>query len=247
MGSCTALELVAQNTYVRGLPQLYNSCSGSASHGPYTPLEEAYGSSDFKLQNARPSPYCLYSQTHTNPSTAFPPVGNCFGYFADEWMTFQIGVTLGPRIGDEFSGSHIQMWAAREGMPSQLIHDWIFNLTAGPATDNPLQKFGQLFLTPYMTGKDPLISRPIAYTWCDDLIVSRNRISDLSAPIPPAPQDLCISDPLRITGVKWPSAQTGSRSISYNSGTKKVASVVFTWPGTLKVTDTRNCVAIVNK
>src|SRR5690606_1294640 len=60
--SCTDLEVVVQNTNHRGFAQMYNSCSGSASHGPYDAFEEGFGAYDFKLQNARPSPYCLYSQ-----------------------------------------------------------------------------------------------------------------------------------------------------------------------------------------
>lgn len=61
------------------------------------------------------------------------------------------------------------------------------------------------------------------------------------------PVDPCIADPLKITGVKWPTAQTGTRSLTWNSGTKKVKDLLFTWPGTLTVTDDRNCKATVNK
>jgi len=63
----------------------------------------------------------------------------------------------------------------------------------------------------------------------------------------PPPSDVCTSDPLTITSVKWPTAQTGNRSISYNSGRKKVSTLLFTWPGTLTVTDDRGCKATVIK
>src|SRR4029078_9085336 len=55
--SCSALELVTQNMNNRMFAQLYNSCTGSTSHGAYYPLDSPYNGSDFKFQNARPSPY----------------------------------------------------------------------------------------------------------------------------------------------------------------------------------------------
>ncbi len=48
--------------YLKNFPVMYNSCTGSASHGPYDAFYEHYGARDFKLQNAMPSPFCLYSQ-----------------------------------------------------------------------------------------------------------------------------------------------------------------------------------------
>jgi hypothetical protein len=172
--SCTALEVVVQNTYTRGFPQMYNSCSGSTSHGPYNPFEERYGAYDFKLQNGRPSPYCLYSQ---NSTSYFAPIGNCFGYVANEWLTFQVEIRTGPRVNDEFTNSYINLWVARDGTLSQQVIAWgPYNLTAGPAAEN--QRFGKLFLLPYNTGKDASVTNPTAYTWYDELIISRNKIAD---------------------------------------------------------------------
>ena len=175
--SCTALELVTQNSYHRGFPILYNSCTGSASHGPYDGFEEPFGSYDFKLQNARPAPHCLYSQGQTTPPTFFPPNGNCFGYAANEWMTFQVGIQLGPRKGDEFVGSTIKLWVAREGQPSELVIDWgPYHLTAGDAAEQ--QRFGKVWLLPYNTGKDASASHPVATTHYDELIIATSRIAD---------------------------------------------------------------------
>ena len=175
--SCSALETVTQNNYHRGFAQMYNSCTGSASHGPYNAFEESFGTSDFKLQNARPAPYCLYSQSGANH---FPPNGNCFGYFANEWLTFQVHIKTGPRVGDEFSNSHVQLWIAREGQPSELVIDWgPYNLTAGDPTTN--EKYGKVWLLPYNTGRDATVSNPTAYTWYDELIISRSRIADPGA------------------------------------------------------------------
>ena len=141
--SCTDLEVVIQNGYQRGFPTIYNSCSGSSSHGPYDGFQEHYGAYDFKLQNARLEPFCLYSQGKTNPPTFFPPKGNCFGYFADEWMTFQIYIQTGPRVKDEFTNSHVKFWIARDSQQSQLVIDWgPYNLTAGAASED--QRFGKI-------------------------------------------------------------------------------------------------------
>lgn len=173
-GTCEAIEVVMNNYYQQGFPVMYDSCTGSASHGPYDPFFEPFGTYDFKLQNARPSPFSLYSQKNTS---YFPPVGNTFGYFADEWMTFQVCLTIGPRVGDEFVGSRVRMWMSREGQPSEPVIDFgPYNLTAGdPAED---QRFGKIWLLPYNTGKSAAQTYPTAYTWYDELIISRNRIAD---------------------------------------------------------------------
>ena len=107
----------------------------------------------------------------------FAPVGNCFGYRANEWMSFQIEIQTGPRIGDEFVGSHIRLWMAHEAMASQLVINWgPYNLSAGQPAD--LERYGKLWLTPYMTGKDPSKTYPQANTWYDELIISKSKIAD---------------------------------------------------------------------
>ncbi|MCW5662475.1 MAG: hypothetical protein KIT35_01460 [Piscinibacter sp.] len=172
--SCTALETVVQNTYHRGFPVMYNSCTGSASHGPYNAFEEPFGTYDFKLQNARPAPYCLYSQSGTG---YFAPNGNCFGYVANEWMTFQVRIKTGPRVGDEYRDSYVTLWVAREGKASEPVFTWgPYNLSAGSSTEN--LKFGKIWLLPYNTGKSASTTNPTAYTWYDELIISRSRIAD---------------------------------------------------------------------
>ena len=172
--SCSSLELPVQNYRQRGFPVMYNSCTGSASHNAYDAFYEPMGANDFKLQNGRAAPYCLYSQS---TSGYFPPTGNCFTYVPNEWMTFQIQVRIGTREGDEFKGSQVRLWAAREGKPSELIIDWgPYNLSAGKPESRA--RFGKVWLLPYNTGKDPFQAHPTAYTWYDELIVSRSRIAD---------------------------------------------------------------------
>jgi hypothetical protein len=172
--SCSSLELPVQNYYQNGFPMMYNSCAGSTSHGPYNGFFEPFGTYDFKLQNGRASPGCLYSQSS---SGFFAPNGNCFGYVANEWMTFQMQVTLGARVGDEFKGSYVTLWGAREGKASELIMKWgPYNLTAGATAAN--ERYGKVWLLPYNTGKDASESHPVAYTWYDELVVSRSKIAD---------------------------------------------------------------------
>lgn len=172
--SCTATEIVLTNLEHRGFPIMYHSCTGSASHGPYDGFYEPYPAYDYKLQNARTSPYCLYSQSG---ASYFPPRGNCFGYFPDEWMTFQVRIKTGPRVGDEFRNSYITLWMAREGQRSEKVIEWgPYNLSAGPIAEN--QRYGKVWLTPYNTDKSAAQSHPTAYTWYDELIVSRSPIAD---------------------------------------------------------------------
>ena len=172
--SCTDLEIVMFNYRQEGFPAMYNSCSGSASHPAYDGFYQRFGDYDFKLQNGRDAPYCLYSQSS---GSYFSPLGNCFGYVANEWMTFQVHVKLGARVGDEFKDSYITMWMQRAGKPSELVIQWgPYNVTAGPAGEN--QRYGKVWLVPYNTGKSDGTSYPVAYTWYDELIISRNKIAD---------------------------------------------------------------------
>jgi hypothetical protein len=177
--SCTVLETVMQNTLQRGLPQMYNSCTGSTSHSAFAPLDEPFNGTDFKLQNARPSPYCLYSQGNTAPTSFFSP-GTCVGYFPDEWMTFQVRIQTGPcrttANFDEWTNSQITVWVARQGQASALVMDRTWNLSAGSPCDT--LKFGKIWLLPYHTNKDPSQVTPVGFTWYDDLVISTAIIAD---------------------------------------------------------------------
>jgi hypothetical protein len=78
----------------------------------------------------------------------------------------------------------VQLWVAREGQPAELVIDWgPYNLTAGAPEE--MQRFGKVWLLPYNTGKDDSVAHPTAYTWYDELVISRSRIADPGAPAPP--------------------------------------------------------------
>jgi hypothetical protein len=68
--------------------------------------------------------------------------------------------------------------------------------------------------------------------------------TDVSGGVAPDP---CQLQPLKITGLKWPAGLTGSRSFTWNSGTSKVKSIVFTSPSSAIFTDDRGCTAAVKK
>jgi hypothetical protein len=194
--SCTTNDVVVQNTNLRGFPQMYNSCTGSASHGPYFPFEEGgdFGKGfDIKFQNARLSPYCLYSQGVTNPKTFFSPAGNCFPFVADEWMTFQVHIHTGPWVNGEYQNSHVDLWVSRTGQPSEQIIDFDINISAGSSPGEP---FGKIWLLPYHTGKDASQVTDVGYTWYDELIISNQKISDPASSgtprTPKAPSSLTL-------------------------------------------------------
>src|SRR5206468_3043924 len=150
----------------------------------------------------------------TNPPTYFPPSGNCIGYFANEWMTFQVRIKTGPRVNDEFSNSYVELWIGREGQPSQQAFNWgPFNLSAGSATDN--QRYGKVWLLPYNTGKSSATTYPAAYTWYDELIISTSRIADPSSAAP-APPPTDTTAPL-ISSVTAASITTSTASISWTT------------------------------
>ena len=44
-----------------------------------------------------------------------------------------------------------------------------------------ISQYGKVWLLPYNSGKDSTVTNPVAYTWYDELIISRNPIAD---PVP---------------------------------------------------------------
>jgi hypothetical protein len=99
-------------------------------------------------------------------------------------MTFQVRIKIGTwykNNGVYRKDSTVQLWVAEEGQPSRLVIDRdpakgtgydLVNLT------NNVMKYGKVWLLPYHTGKDSSQTHPAAYTWYDELIVSRNKIAD---------------------------------------------------------------------
>jgi hypothetical protein len=170
--SCTQLETVVQNTNTRGIPQMYHSCG--VKDGQYQPLDVSQGSTIFPQYASGLD--CRYPGPYNEPG--------CVRYKANQWMTFQVRIKVGTwyqNNGVYRRDSTIQLWVAEEGKPSRLVMDRdpakgtgydIVNLSPN------VSKFGKVWLLPYNTGKDSSVAHPTAYTWYDELIVSRNRIPD---------------------------------------------------------------------
>lgn len=183
-GSCTKLEQVINNGYYRTIPQGYWGCGVGGAYQTHSPDIKAY---DFKLQNmvdngagTEPLRYCTYLNAKNLPDR---PVPGCFPFYANEWMTFQMHVKIG---NWDQPNSQVDVWAAREGKPSVHI---ISRTEMTIHQEIPGQsKYGKVWLLPYNTAKDSSQSHPIAYTWYDDVIVSRTKIPD---PVdPPKPRHL---------------------------------------------------------
>jgi hypothetical protein len=204
--SCTTLEVVTVNGYHRGFPSMYHSCG--VKDGQYEGFEEPVPPSDFLLQNGVRDPGCLYSLG--NAGNGYVPP--CIGYVADEWMTFQVHIAIGTWYQNDGVYSHdstVQLWVGREGEESQIAIDYrpmdpecqaIQQSQPGCQTgydlvnDNPDAKYGKVWLLPYNTGKDPAASHPTAYTWFDELVISRAPIPDPGAAPPPGSDESGSAD-----------------------------------------------------
>jgi len=166
-GSCTPIHLVVENTYQVGAPRMYHSCG--VKNGQYEPLEVFRGT--YLIQNAVGCPH--------NRVTS-PP---CVMYKPNQWMTFQLHVKVGTwykNDGKYHHDSTVQLWVAEEARPSTLVID--MSPERGTGYDlvnlNPAAKYGKVWLLPYDTNKDSSQDHPTAYTWYDELIISRQRIPD---------------------------------------------------------------------
>jgi hypothetical protein len=168
--SCTQLEMVVQNQYQRGFPQMYHSCGGKDQN--YEPLQYW----DTRLGN-------ISLQNGVGCSYAHPSVPPCVGYKPNQWMTFQMHIKIGHWYKNDKHYNHdstVQLWVAEEGRPSKLVIDFRPENGHGYdiANENGSAKYGKLWLLPYDTNKDSSQVHPAAYTWYDELVVSRARIPD---------------------------------------------------------------------
>jgi hypothetical protein len=154
---------------------MYNACPGSC--GGVFPFYESMGGGDFKLQNAIPSPFCRYQDALK---------ANCIRILPDQWMVFQVGVQLGPRITSGghywFSNSRVRAWMQQApGQTEHLIVDWSAGITAGSATGlcaghgaTGNQRFGKIWLLPYT--QNNVASPRAGDVWYDELIIGEQKI-----------------------------------------------------------------------
>jgi hypothetical protein len=219
--SCSMLELVWQRVQNRTYPIMYHSCPGTRSpamsfdNRPCAGVNNPAGfgclsSSDFIQQGA---------QGGVTDCTFQGDKSGCFGYFASEWMTFKVKVTVSTAWYDNdtvytHTGVH-QAWMCREGEACVQIYDFR-QVTGGGSCDASSSQmpacqtgvdhtntqpsniaYGKMWLLPYSNG----IAFPSGgQTWYDELIISEQDIADPSSdgstppPTPPAaPTGLTIS------------------------------------------------------
>ncbi len=160
--SCAALEITTNNLYYRKFPFIYTNCGGRDIAVPAPPY-------DYLLQQgaADGSGYnCHYTKDKNTPTS-------CSYYQPDNWMTFYYEI----KVGDWGKpNSTINAWVSYEGGPLlQFVRrpDYILNFNSKPDTDG----FDTVLLTPYITGKDPKVDHPVAYTWYDELVISEKPIA----------------------------------------------------------------------
>lgn len=210
VGSCVPIDIPVQNTAQRGFPQVYHSCVD------YWPFETNFdnpnipggGSDDIYIsQNQRTNPFCSYQHDPLIPGTYFhdgyypPGGGNCFRFYPNEWMTFQIGIVLGARQSGTcaafagssvpstcYKNSRIRLWVARQADTSQtLVMDYTRDLWATDPSGEPNHhEFGKVWLLPYHTNKSAAESHPQMFTWYDELVISTNFIAAPGTIIQPA-------------------------------------------------------------
>ena len=176
--SCTQLEVVTQNTYHRGIAQMYHSCGVKDGH--YEPLDVTTSDRNIHVQYATPSlTNCIYPGPYTT--------ANCIPYQANQWMTFQVHVKVGTWYKNDLVyhyDSAIHLWIAEQGQASRLAMERDPAIGTGYDLVNlspSISQYGKVWLLPYNSGKDSTVTNPVAYTWYDELIISRNPIAD---PVP---------------------------------------------------------------
>jgi len=185
VNSCTDMELVTVDSYLKNVPRMYHSCGAKdANYESLDYFDPTLG--NIVVQNGVG---CLY------PTYLAPP---CVTYQANQWMTFQMHVKIGTWYQDNKVYKHdstVQLWVAQEGQPASLVIDFspdpanpscqaqqvsIPNCKTGYdlVNTNPVAKYGKVWLLPYDTGKDATQVTAAAYTWYDELIISRQKIPD---------------------------------------------------------------------
>lgn len=183
--SCTDLELEMQHysnnsgstiNAANAFPIMYNACPGSC--GGTWPFYESLAGGNFDLQPNSVAPICSYNDSSR--------IG-CVHFVPEQWMVFQVGVDVGPRVTSGghywFQGSRVRLWMQTSpGAAEQLIIDWLTNSISGSqiglcagngATGN--QAYGKLWLLPYTQNSIGAGARA-GNVWFDEVILSEQKI-----------------------------------------------------------------------
>ena len=181
----TLNDIVCTSFYMWRLSTLYRTSDHTAPS-----LQDYSVPGQYQWQNRVPgAPMCSWQQTTDGGGTvaapAVPPA--CVGWVPDEFMTFQLGMDVGSELGTvtevgvtvpAWMNTRVRLWIAREGQPSQLVHEWIGALPVDV-------DFGKLWLGPYMTSANAKPTTPgatsihdVMSTWYAELIFSKTPILD---------------------------------------------------------------------
>jgi hypothetical protein len=179
-GSCRPIELCVQS-YVIGastdsyndlFPIAYTRCPDWGGTINLTPSDP---DQFLLLQNMMGAPYCGYNNVNNNGNGTNLPTGNCFTYVANEWMTFQVGITVGPTaVGSGNSrtvpNTRFRVWGQRQGQPSVPLID-VTTTMSFPELD---PGYGKFWFTQYNAS----LRNNTWQTWVSELIIATQRIPD---------------------------------------------------------------------
>lgn len=215
--SCTDMHLVMTNAYYRGLPVLYHNC-GTKDGAGYEGLTPMLSSGDNLLQNAvqcmrrsGPSgfPNCfkylpdewMTFQLHVKAGRDYSPAAESTGAAGCQTDATN---PCSPNSRNYHRDSTVELWIARENQPAQLVisipdYDLVQHDVTGNGiypgstfwTNNNIKpRYGKIWLLPYETGRTTSVTYEDAYTWYDELIISKRRIPDPNVTTPNAPDSL---------------------------------------------------------
>lgn len=151
--TCSDLELTTHQRYHQRIPQMYTECG---ARGVFT----NNGEPPYLIQQGNYN--CWFGRVNSK---------DCFMYPAEKWITFYYEVAIGHWGKPD---SSVRAWVSLDGEPYK---QWINLPKFVLNNDTPGDDYNHLTLTPYMSGKDPSIAHPTAYTWYDELIVSSQPIT----------------------------------------------------------------------
>lgn len=168
----------------------------------YWPMTATTGGGNFLWQNGMPQNACCWNNlktlnggSGTGASDIPRDLPGCFNLKPNVWYTIQIMIDCGPTRGSldpnvrcsnyyarKFDQSRVKVWLSEKGTPGTLIIDWNNTLSnyEGITDGETLapQFFARINLDPLWWHKDPTQVHPPLNTWCDELILSQQRIPD---------------------------------------------------------------------
>lgn len=166
--SCGNIELATLNAWQRGYPSMYTDCGNRL-------FQLNIGNNDFLNQwtsdwpaNKHPNQWveCHYLNEKA------PPQGGCFYYKPNDWMTFYYEVEIG-NWGQPNSKVRAYVGYAG-GQMYQFVNAENFRLSNNGSNND---HYSRVLLLPFNTNKPSDRDHATAYTWYDELIVSKNPIA----------------------------------------------------------------------